>query len=92
MGGADERLADGAHAGPRAGRAASSKASTAPPSRSFRPAFRTHFYESLDALHKDLDAWLIQYDCERSHQGYRNLGKRPINTVKRFAKNVREEG
>lgn len=58
----------------------------------FRPALRTKFYESVEALQKDLNKWLDHYNNERSHQGYRNKGKRPIDTVKRFIKNVRKEG
>jgi len=49
-------------------------------------------YTSLDALQKDLDKWLKHYNCERAHQGYRNMGKRPIDTIKKFVKNVRMEG
>jgi len=51
-----------------------------------RPAFRETFYESVAALQKDLDKWLKFYNRERPHQGYRNLGKRPIDTVLAFAK------
>jgi len=51
-----------------------------------RPAFRQRFYTSLKALQKDLDAWLKFYNHERPHQGYRNQGKRPIDTVQAFAK------
>ena len=52
----------------------------------FRPAFRRRFYESVEALQKDLDKWLHHYNHERPHQGYRNMGARPIDTVMRFAK------
>lgn len=58
----------------------------------FRPAFRTKFYESVEALQTDLDAWLKEYNCERAHQGYRNRGKRPIDTVTEFIENVTQEG
>jgi transposase InsO family protein len=58
----------------------------------FRPAFRQNFYESVEALQKDLDRWLRSYNNERSHQGYRNLGKRPVDTVNEFLQNVRAEG
>jgi len=57
-----------------------------------RPAFRQTLYTSLEALQKDLDKWLKYYNCERAHQGHRNMGKRPIDTIKKFAKNVRMEG
>jgi len=51
-----------------------------------RPAFRQRFYTSLKVLQKDLDKWLKFYNEERPHQGYRNMGKRPIDTVLEFAK------
>lgn len=46
----------------------------------FRTAFRTKFYESVEQLQIDLDQWLHDYNYERAHQGYRNLGRRPIDT------------
>lgn len=57
-----------------------------------RPAFRKNLYESVASLQKDLDKWLKHYNFERPHQGYRNLGKRPIDTVKKFMQNVQKEG
>jgi transposase InsO family protein len=60
----------------------------------FRIAFRTKYYETVEALQDDLDAWLVYYNTERPHQGYRNRGKRPIDTVNEFLKNketVKEE-
>lgn len=50
----------------------------------FRPAFRTKLFESVEALQADLDAWLLYYNTERPHQGYRNLGRRPLDTVTEF--------
>lgn len=47
----------------------------------FRVKLRTTFYESLEALQEDLDAWLEYYNRERPHQGYRNRGKRPYDTI-----------
>ncbi len=41
-----------------------------------RSAFRTRFYATVDELQADLDAWLIEYNTERPHQGYRNMGRR----------------
>jgi hypothetical protein len=34
----------------------------------------------------------IFYNNERPHQGYRNCGKRPVDTVKEFVKIVNEDG
>jgi transposase InsO family protein len=47
----------------------------------FRVKLRTTFYESVEALQSDLDAWLRFYNEERPHLGYRNLGRRPLETV-----------
>ena len=43
--------------------------------------FRTAFYASAEALQADLDAWLVHYNTERPHLGYRNHGKRPLDTI-----------
>jgi transposase InsO family protein len=50
----------------------------------FRVKLRTTLYESLEALQTDLDTWLVYYNQERSHLGYRNLGRRPIDTVNEY--------
>ena len=57
----------------------------------FRSAFRTTFYESVEALQADLDAWLVHYNTERPHQGYRNLGRRPIDTINNHSESVNRE-
>ena len=46
----------------------------------FRTAFRKKLFESLEALQKDLDEWLTYYNHKRPHRGYRNQGRRPIET------------
>ena len=56
----------------------------------FRKAFREKFYESLDALQTDFDSWLNYYNHERPHRGYRNMGRRPIETVE-IGKKKREK-
>lgn len=45
------------------------------------PRARTTFYESVEALQDDLDGWLVTYNTQRPHQGYRNMGRRPYDTV-----------
>lgn len=50
---------------------------------------REHFYDSVEALQGDLDSWLIHYNTERPHLGYRNQGRRPFETVNLF---VSQEG
>lgn len=57
----------------------------------FRIAFRKNFYESVEALQQDLDQWLIHYNTERPHRGYRNRGKRPLDTVLEFVSDVRHD-
>ena len=58
----------------------------------FRTAFRTKLYESVMALQEDLDKWLVHYNTERPHQGYRNMGRRPIETVDLFlSKYIRKD-
>lgn len=56
----------------------------------FRTAFREKFYESVEALQQDLDAWLHHYNHERPHRGYRNMGRRPIETLE-LGKQKRKE-
>lgn len=50
----------------------------------FRIVFRTTIYESVEQLQTDLDTWLLDYNTQRPHQGYRNLGRRPINTINQY--------
>ena len=47
----------------------------------FRVAFREKFFDSVEALQEEMDKWLFHYNNERPHRGYRNLGKRPIDTI-----------
>lgn len=58
----------------------------------FRIAFRTTFYESVEHLQTDFDQWLVTYNMERPHQGYRNMGRRPIDTIELYLRTVRDEG
>ena len=55
----------------------------------FRVKMREKFYDSIEALQADLDDWLVFYNTERPHLGYRNMGRRPIETVMSF---VSQEG
>lgn len=58
----------------------------------FRSAFRTKFYDSIELLQKDLDMWLVHYNTERPHLGYRNNGRRPIDTINLYlSKTVKNE-
>jgi transposase InsO family protein len=57
----------------------------------FRTQMRGKFYESVEALQTDLDIWLRYYNEERPHRGYRNMGKRPIDTVNEYLKTARQD-
>jgi transposase InsO family protein len=56
----------------------------------FRETFRNKFYGSVEELQQDLDHWLHYYNYERPHRGYRNMGRRPIETVEQ-GKSVKEQ-
>lgn len=60
-----------------------------PKTEFFRLTMRETFYDSVEQLQADLDAWLIHYNNARPHLGYRNQGRRPIETINKF---VRQEG
>jgi transposase InsO family protein len=55
----------------------------------FRVKLRENLYDSVEALQADLDDWLVHDNTERPHLGYRNMGRRPIETVMPF---VSQEG
>lgn len=57
----------------------------------FELAFRRKLYTSMDELQSDLDAWLIHYNTERPHQGYRNMGRRPLDTINLFLEQRQNE-
>lgn len=48
----------------------------------FRETFRTNIYASMNKMQKDVDGWLHYYKYEKPRRGYRNMGKKPIETVK----------
>jgi hypothetical protein len=56
----------------------------------FRETFRKKLYASVEELQEDLDKWLQYYNHERPHRGYRNMGKRPIETIEK-GKALREK-
>lgn len=56
----------------------------------FRETFRTKFYGLVEELQQDLDQWLHYYNYERPHRGYRNMGRRPIETVEQ-GKSIKEQ-
>jgi len=46
----------------------------------YRIAFRKKIYATIGELQKDLDAWMIEYNEERPHQGRYCFGKTPMQT------------
>lgn len=57
----------------------------------FALTLREHFYEAVEPLQDALDQWLVHYNTERPHHGYRNLGRRPLDTVQQYLSTVRQE-
>lgn len=47
----------------------------------YQVTFRKKIYTALDELQKDLDAWLIYYNNERTHQGKMCCGRTPMDTL-----------
>ena len=47
----------------------------------FRVMGRKKFYDSIEAMQKDLDAYLIRYNTERPHQGRGMKGRTPADVV-----------
>lgn len=46
----------------------------------YRVAFRKKIYATLEQLQDDLDAWLLSYNEQRTHQGRWCYGKTPMQT------------
>jgi transposase InsO family protein len=58
----------------------------------FRTSLRDAAFDRLDDLQARLDAWLVHYNHERPHRGYRNMGRRPIETINQASPSVGHEG
>ena len=43
-------------------------------------AFRKKIYKSIEELQNDLDEWILDYNCERTHTGKYCFGKTPMET------------
>lgn len=43
-------------------------------------AFRKKLYKSIEELQTDLDEWILDYNCERTHTGKYCFGKTPMET------------
>ncbi len=44
----------------------------------------------MEGLQADLDRWLIHYNTERPHLGYRNMGNCPIITINAYLSVTKE--
>ena len=58
----------------------------------FRVSLRDAVFDRLDELQPRLDAWLVHYNHDRPHRGYRNMGKRPIDAINQASLPARHEG
>ena len=47
----------------------------------YRVAFRKKIYQTIDELQADLDAWVVEYNLRRPHQGRWCFGKTPMQTL-----------
>lgn len=54
----------------------------------FGDALSRKFYRSLDDLQDDFDQWLKEYNTERPHFGYRNMGTQPLETIRSYLQDV----
>lgn len=57
----------------------------------YRVAFRKKLYRTVPELQADLDAWLVVYNEQRSHQGRWCYGKTPIETFIDMLPTAREK-
>lgn len=46
----------------------------------YRVTFRKKLYHTIAELQADLDAWLVEYNEQRTHQGRWCYGKTPMQT------------
>ena len=46
----------------------------------YRAAFRKKIYRTIEELQADLDAWILDYDEQRRHQGRWCFRKTPMQT------------
>ena len=47
----------------------------------YQVTFRKKLYVDLDSLQADLDAWIHEYNTERTHQGKMCCGRTPMATL-----------
>ena len=47
----------------------------------YQVTFRKNVYADIEALQQDLDAWVEEYNTERTHQGKMCCGRTPMQTL-----------
>jgi transposase InsO family protein len=52
----------------------------------FKKVFRNNSYNTIEKLQSDFDQWLLFYNNERPHKGYRNLGQTPAAIYNSYSK------
>ncbi len=57
----------------------------------YKVAFRKKIYSTIEDLQADVDAWLVEYNHRRTHQGKRCDGKTPMQTFLNAIPLVREK-
>jgi transposase InsO family protein len=57
----------------------------------YQVAFRKKIYQTLEELQMDLDAWIIEYNERRTHQGKMCCGRTPLETFLDGMKICREK-
>lgn len=57
----------------------------------YQVAFRKKIYSTLEALQEDLDAWIVNYNHERTHQGKMCCGRTPMATFEDGKRICREK-
>ncbi len=57
----------------------------------FSKVFRQKIYHSIEELQQDLDAFLVHYNEQRTHSGYRCQGRTPMATFKTLLAKPKED-
>ena len=57
----------------------------------FRVEMRRQHFPDLESLELAIQRWLVYYNHERPHQGYRNLGKVPYDTLENMIQPASQE-
>ena len=50
----------------------------------FKKSLQNKSYDTIEKLQSDFDQWLLYYNNERPHKGYRNMGLPPVNVFENY--------